>query len=81
MNADALQLEPAGEHEREWLLDGLSVLIRKAGFERFVSARILRPRDEDFPDAVPTGPQGAQVLIRRLLHYAGMPSHRVQLQV
>jgi hypothetical protein len=81
MEGHALELEPVGDEEREWLLDGLAGLIRRRGFETFVTARILRGRSEDFPDDAPKGPKGAAVLIRRLLQYAGMPDHRVRLQI
>jgi hypothetical protein len=81
MEGHALELEPVEAEEREWLLDGLAVLIRRQGFEQFVTTRIVRGRDADFPDEVPKGPKGAQVLLRRLLHHAGMAKHRVRLKV
>jgi hypothetical protein len=81
MDGDVLRLEPPAEEEREWLLDGLATLIRRHGYERLISCRILLPTDEDFPDEVPSGASGVRVLLLRLLWYAGMGQHRARLTV
>jgi hypothetical protein len=81
MQAEMLRLEPPAEAEREWLLDGLSTLIRRHGFQPLVTSRILLPTREDFPDEVPEGPEGVRVLLLRLLWHAGMGEHRARLTV
>jgi len=75
-----LELElPAGEH-RDRLLAALANLIRRRGFETFVSAPLLLPRSEYFPERWERSVSGARRLLRRLMHYAGLGELKVQLK-
>jgi hypothetical protein len=74
-----LELElPTGEH-RERLLAALANLIRRRGFETFVSAPLLLPRSEYFPERWERSVSGARRLLRRLMHYAGLGELKVAL--
>jgi hypothetical protein len=76
----ALELSvPDGEH-RDRLLDALAHLIRRRGFETFVSAPILLPRSEYFPERWERDVTSARRLLRRLMHYAGLGEFGVSLQ-
>jgi hypothetical protein len=74
-----LELElPTGEH-RDRLLAALANLIRRRGFETFVSAPLLLPRSEYFPERWERSLSGARRLLRRLMHYAGLGHLKVEL--
>lgn len=76
----ALELElPSGEH-RERLLAGLANLVRRRGYETLVSAPILLPRSEYFPERWEPTLAGARRLLRRLMHYAGLAELGLRLQ-
>lgn len=76
----AVELElPRGEH-RDRLLDALANLIRRRGYESFVSAPILLPRAEYFPERWEHSVVGARRLLRRLMHYAGLGEFDVKLE-
>lgn len=68
----------SGEH-RERLLSALANLIRKRGFEAFVSAPLVLPRSEYFPERWERSVKGARTLLRRLMHYAGLSHLKVRL--
>jgi hypothetical protein len=66
------QYLPAPDEQR-WLLDELTTLIRRRGYSTFVSAPVLEPRPEHFPE-------GTTEATRRLLVYADLPPGRVALE-
>lgn len=59
-------------HQRSALLDGLSRLIERQGFETFVRAPILEPSSTHFPDVWEPSERGVRALSLRLLAYAGL---------
>jgi hypothetical protein len=76
-----VELELPSADERERLLDGLARLVRQRGFERLVGHPVLLPQPKYFPDPWEEGPRGVVVLLRRLLHYAGLEDFRVHVTV
>jgi hypothetical protein len=76
-----VELELPSADERERLLDGLARLVRQRGFEQLVGHPILLPQPKYFPDPWEEGPRGVVVLLRRLLHYAGLEDFRVHVTV
>jgi len=75
----ALELDlPRGAH-RDTLLDALANVVRRRGFEPLVVAPVLLPRSEYFPERWEQSVVGAQRLLRRLMHYAGLGEFRVRL--
>src|SRR5262245_64085167 len=69
------------DEEQTWLLDQLRDLIASRGYETFVNAPILEPRDEYFPDPFSRDTRGIYVLARRLLTYAGLGHLDVRVEV
>lgn len=67
--------------DRDWLLDGLARVIATCGYEPFVSSHILLADDTYFPDPWQPGPEGAHLLLRRLMSYCGLDDYDVTLQV
>jgi len=74
------QLVPADE-DCQWLLDQLAALIRRHGFETFVTAPLLEPTDTFFPDPWEPTARGVRTVARRLLRYAGLGAYRAVVEV
>lgn len=60
------------QDEQDWLLERLARLIEKRGAGPLVTAPLLKPSPRFFPDPWRPGLEGARVLAKRLLVYAGM---------
>jgi len=69
------------QEEREWLLARLRELIEAAGWERFVSALPVFPREEFFPDRWTADAFGIRRLALRLLRYAGLSHFEVMVDI
>jgi hypothetical protein len=69
------------EAQRTRLLQALEVLIKKVGYERFVSGFIFEPDPKHFPDRVAGTQHGLRQLLHRLLTYAGLGQLDVLLEV
>lgn len=69
------------EAEQEYLLLGLAKLIRQRGSRTFLTAPLLLPEPEHWPDPVEPRGRGVAVLLRRLLSYAGMGALGVEIEV
>lgn len=67
--------------ERGWLIDELATLMAAVGWERLVSAPILEPTPEWFPDRWSADAAGVRRLARRLLRYAGLERLGVQVSL
>lgn len=67
--------------ERGWLIDELATLMAAVGWERLVSAPILEPTPEWFPDRWSADAGGVRRLARRLLRYAGLERLGVQVSL
>ena len=69
------------DEEQDWLLGRLAALIARRGYESFVTAPILEPTDQYFPDAISLDARGVYILARRLLRYAGLGELEVQVEL
>jgi len=69
---------PSGE-ERDWLGRSLRDLIRAKGIAQFVSAPLLTPSDDDFPDPWDGSVRAAHRITQRLMHHAGLRDLRISL--
>ena len=69
-----------GEEEREWLLDGLAELVRKAGLAPFVAAPILDTTRRFLPEPYSPTLPAVDRLTRRLMQYAGLGNLDVRLE-
>jgi len=67
--------------EQAYLLREMSSLLQAKGFERFVSAPLLEPRPEHFPDRWRPDALGVERVARRLLEYAGMPDLAIDVEL
>lgn len=72
-------LPPLAEQGR--LIRDLKGLIDAQGFETFVSAPLLEPRPEHFPDPWRADGLGVERLARRLLTYAGLAQMEVDVEL
>ena len=75
------EFELPQREEADYLLAGLSNLIRLRGADTFVSAPILLAEPRFFPDPVEARVRGVSVLIRRLLAYAGLEPTRLDIEI
>jgi hypothetical protein len=66
---------------REKLIEALANLLRKAGWERFVTQPLILPSAEYFPDPWTPSERGAYRLTRRLLVYADLGEREVDIHV
>jgi len=69
---------PSAE-ETGWIVFQLAELIARAGAESFLSAPILEPTPQCFPDRWWPDIEGVRTQIRRLLAYAGLPQLNVDV--
>jgi hypothetical protein len=76
-----VEIELPSPDERERLLDALARLVRQRGVAQLVAHPVLLPEAEYFPDDWQDGPEGVVILLRRLLHYAGLGDHHIHLSV
>ncbi|MEO7091598.1 MAG: hypothetical protein ABI175_00015, partial [Polyangiales bacterium] len=67
--------------EREWLWAALQTLIDARGEEQFLTAPILLPTDEHFPDRWTPDEQGVARLAKRLLAHVGLGQLGVDVRV
>ena len=67
--------------EREWLWAALQTLIEARGEEQFLTAPIVLPTDEHFPDRWTPDEDGVARLAKRLLGYAGLGHLGVDVRV
>lgn len=58
--------------ESAWLLDALAGLIDACGSDTFLSAPILEPTPQHFPDAFQPNDDGVRALLKRIMSYAGL---------
>ncbi|MFA5073895.1 MAG: hypothetical protein WC539_08385, partial [Nitrospirota bacterium] len=65
--ADLLEIE-----DQDWLINALTDLVRAKGEERFLSAPLLEPNSQFFPDEWEPSIRGVELLARRVLFYAGL---------
>jgi hypothetical protein len=72
-------LPPAAERER--LVADLAQLTRGQGFSHLVRWPIVEPTPAFFPDRWAGGDASLVRLFRRLLHYAGLPELRVEVEI
>jgi hypothetical protein len=72
-------MERPTAEERSWLLERLAELVRDGGFAPFVSAPLVEPSDDWFPEEWQPTAAGVELLIRRLLFHAHMPELRVEV--
>src|SRR5258706_16035727 len=77
---------PPSEHlpppeEQRTLLADLAELIARRGHATFVSAPLLEPREEHFPDAWQPDVTGVSRLARRLLSYAELGQLDVDVEL
>jgi hypothetical protein len=75
----AAYLPPLVEQGR--LVRDLRALIERRGFATFVSAPLLEPRGEHFPDRWRPDALGVERLALRLLSYAGLPELQVDVEL
>lgn len=66
---------------RQWLLDQLAELVRARGPGPLLRAPLLEPREEFFPDPWAGGEASVRRLARRLLRYAGIDAHPVEVTI
>lgn len=64
-----------------WVIGELAALVRERGYEPLVNAPLLEPSATFFPDRWAGGEASVRRLLRRLLHYAGMGDHEVEVTV
>lgn len=64
--------ERVSAEEREHLLEELRSLIERRGAETFLAAPIREPTPQDFPDPFEPTAGGVEVLLRRVMAYAGL---------
>jgi hypothetical protein len=64
-----------------YLIRELTSLVHARGFAPFVSAPLLEPRPEHFPDPWRGDELGVARLARRLLTYAGLPDLKVEVEL
>lgn len=60
------------QESREWLLGALSGLVDTKGEHRFLNAPLLEPTSRFFPDEWEPSIRGVEVVLKRLLMYAGL---------
>jgi hypothetical protein len=85
MSASARSISPErdlpSEEERERLLDALTTLVRRMGFESLVSSPLVVGTREFFPEPVPRTVGGLRGVLRRLLVFAGLSELQPGLHV
>jgi hypothetical protein len=64
--------DPLTAEEQAWLLDALAELVLAGGAAPLLSARILEPTSEDFPDTFTPDAAGVRTLAARLARHAGL---------
>ena len=67
------------EDEQGWVLDSLHDLIEQKGIQPFVSAHLLTPTEEFFPDTWTPDKEGVQQVLSRMMVYAGLQDLQVSL--
>ena len=65
---------------QRWLLKRLGELIQARGYERFLESPLREPSAQDFPDRWTPDVDGVRAMLQRLLLYAGLGMHQVDLQ-
>ena len=68
------------EEERDWILDGLAEITRKAGLAPFVSAPIIDPTRRFLPEPYSPTLPAVDRLARRLMQYPGLGNLDVRLE-
>lgn len=67
--------------DRESLVAEVSKLIGSQGFVPWINAHLLAPTETFFPDPWRGGEASVRRVARRLLHYAGMPDHDLDIEI
>jgi hypothetical protein len=67
--------------EQQWISRHVTALIQSRGANPFLHAPILEPTDEYFPEPWAPNRHGIELLLRRLLIYAGLPQLKPAVQL
>src|SRR5262245_55625072 len=67
------------DDDQQWLLRELAEIVRARGWEPFLSAPIVQPTPEYFPDPVASPAAALDRVTRRLMQYAGLGGLEVEI--
>lgn len=71
---------PAAEGQ-DWVIEELSSLLRTCGADRFVAGPLLQATPRYFPDPWSPDERGCEIMIGRLLSYAGLENLEVRVEL
>jgi len=72
---------PVTEEDRLWVDEGFARLEKLLGRERMLSAKVVLPIAEDFPDHYDKSPTGAERLFCRVCSFMQVDRERIQLEM